>query len=163
MIHKFNQFVNENRTNAVSVYDAINEPVNAFIERAKERLEIFIEKMQETAHEMDKAVKTVMEDFSDFVVGEPIITVDDDLSDITVMIHTNAPNNDEAWKADESPALELERRLSRYLSDINIHIADIYYKPDDDGNCIIELHTYLVDETHFGEYTDALAKFGEEY
>lgn len=163
MIHKFSQFVNENRTNAVSVYDAINEPVDAFIERAKERLEIFIEKTQEVVHEMDKAIETVMDEFSNFVVGKPIITVDDDLSDITVLIHTNAPNNDEAWEAEESPALEIERRLSKCLSDINIHIADIYYKPDENGNCIIELHTYLVDETHFGEFTDAFAKFGENY
>lgn len=163
MIHKFSQFVNENRTNAVSVYDAINEPVDAFIERAKERLEIFIEKTQEVVHEMDKAIETVMDEFSNFVVGEPIITVDDDLSDITVLIHTNAPNNDEAWEAEESPALEIERRLSKCLRDINIHIADIYYKPDENGNCIIELHTYLVDETHFGEFTDAFAKFGENY
>lgn len=166
MIHKFNQFINENnnRNNEVSVYDAINEPIAGFIDRAQERMDVFKESIAEIANLMDKAIETAVTEFDDVIVGEPIITVDSNLSEIEVMINTNVPNNDEAWEAEESSTLELEDRVSKWLNDYKNGIrADIYYKPNDEGNCVIHIHTYVIDKENFGDFTDALMQFGEDY
>ena len=68
-------------------------------------------------NQMDKAIGEVMEDFDYAVVGEPNIVVASDLQEIEVFINTNIPNNDAAWKADESPALDLESRLNSWFNE----------------------------------------------
>lgn len=67
---------------------------------------------------MDKAIGEVMEDFDYAVVGEPNIVVASDLQEIEVFINTNLPNNDAVWKADESPALDLESNLGINEGDV---------------------------------------------
>lgn len=163
MIHKFNQFVNENRANAVSAYDEINEPVIAFIERVNERTKIFTERIQEIVNEMDKAIETAMDEFKDVIVSEPITIVDRDLSEISVQIHTNVPHYGDASNDEETPFDDLEEKVSYWLNDFDGIRAEVYYKPNDDGNCIITLKAYVVDSDNFGEFTDAISKFGEEY
>ena len=163
MIRTFNQFLNEsNHQNEMSVYAAINEPYTEFINRAQERLDIFKERIQEILHEMDKAIETIVTEFKDVVVGEPIITVDRYFGDVDVKFQTNVPNNDKAWEADESPAQDLEERLSYWIDfkGIRSYIAS---KPNEDGNCVIELQTYVLDKDNFGEFADAFQKMGEEY
>lgn len=163
MIQKFNQFINESASgaqNPLSVHEKINEPFAAFIEKAQERLNNFTEHITYLLGQMDKAIGEVMEDFDYAVVGEPEITVASDLEEIEVHIHTNIPNNDEAWEADESPAQDLEARLNRWFAnnmDINV---DIYYKPDEDGNCVIALQMYIINEDIFDDFTDPLKAFG---
>jgi hypothetical protein len=125
------------------------------------RLNNFTERIGKLLHDMDIAIESTMEEFADIIVGNPIITVDNNLSDITVEFHTTAPNNDEAWEADESPALDIERRLRDFLDERNDVQAEIATNPDEDGNCVITLHIYVIDEDNFGEYTDALNKLGE--
>lgn len=163
MIQKFNQFINEsfNDQRPLSVHEAINEPFANFISTAQERLDTFTSKISKLLHDMDVAIESTMEEFADIIVGNPIITVDNNLSDITVELHTTAPNNDEAWEADESPALDIERRLRDFLDERNDVQAEIGSNPDEDGNCVITLHIYVIDEDNFGEYTDALIKLGE--
>ena len=162
MIHKFSQFINENRANAVSVNDAINEPVADFINRMQERTEIFIERIQELVSEMDKAIETVMEEFGDVIIDEPKFDIDRKLWDISVTFNTNVPNNDEAWETDESPASALEERLSYWMDSKTVR-SEISARPNEDGNCIIRLQTYVLDEDNFGEFADAIAKMGDEY
>ena len=162
MIRNFNQFINEslNQKNQLSVHETINEPFAEFIDNAQEKFNEFISRIGKILHDMDIAIETTKEELADVLVGEPTITVDNSLSDINVTFHTNIPNNDEAWEADESPALELERRLD----DIHRHSevqAEIYYKPDEDGNCIVKLEMNVIDTKNFGEYTDVLTKLGE--
>ena len=164
MIHKFNQFINEsfNDQRPLSVHEAINEPFSEFISTAQERLDTFASKINKLLHDMDVAIETVQEELADIIVGQPTINVDKYLTDISVTFHTNVPNNDEAWAADESPALDLERRLNDLIIDSRNEVqVEIYYKPDEDGNCIVILHENIVDEENFGEYTDALIKLGE--
>lgn len=163
MIQRFNQFINENFNDQkpLSVHEAINEPFSDFINNAQERLDIFTSRINELLHDMDVAIETTQEELADIIVGEPIINVDKYLTDISVTFHTNVPNNDEAWAADESPALDLERRLNDLIDRRNEVQVEIYYKPDEDGNCIIKLYKNIVDEDNFGGYTDALTKLGE--
>ena len=40
---------------------------------------------------------------------------------------------------------------------------DIANKPDEEGNCVIKIRTNVIDSDHFGDYTDALETFGEEW
>ena len=163
MIQKFNQFINESVSgaqNPLSVHEKINEPFAAFIEKAQERLNNFTEHITYLLGQMDKAIGEVMEDFDYAVVGEPEITVASDLEEIEVLIHTNIPNNDEAWEAYESPAQDLETRLYKWFKDYKNIRTDIYYKPDEDGNCVIELKMYVLDSDIFGDFTDPLKALG---
>lgn len=163
MIQKFNQFINESASgaqNPLSVHEKINEPFAAFIEKAQERLNNFTEHITYLLGQMDKAIGEVMEDFDYAVVGEPEITVASDLEEIEVRIHTNIPNNDEAWEAYESPAQDLEARLNKWFAEYKNIRADIYYKPDEDGNCVIELQMYVINEDIFDDFTDPLKAFG---
>ena len=162
MIQKFNQFINESNgaQNPLSVHENINEPFAAFIEKAQERLNNFTEHITYLLGQMDKAIGEVMEDFDYAVVGEPEITVASDLEEIEVRIHTNIPNNDEACEAYESPAQDLEARLNKWFAEYKNIRADIYYKPDEDGNCVIELQMYVLDSDIFGDFTDPLKAFG---
>ena len=162
MIKNYNQFINESNgaQNPLSMYEKINEPFTAFIEKAQERLNNFTEHITYLLNQMDKAIGEVMEDFDYAVVGEPEITVASDLEEIEVLIHTNIPNNDEAWEAYESPAQDLETRLNKWFSEYKNIRTDIYYKPDEDGNCVIELKMYVLDSDIFGDFTDPLKAFG---
>ena len=164
MIQKSNQFINESNgaQNPLSTYEPINEPFTDFIERAQERLNNFTEYITYLLGQMDKAIGEVMEDFDYAVVGEPEITVASDLEEIEVLIHTNIPNNDAVWEADESPAQDLESRLNRWFAEYKNIKADIYYKPDEEGNCVISLQMYVINDDNFGDYTDPLKAFGEK-
>ena len=163
MIQKFNQFINEsfNDQRPLSVHKAINEPFADFINTAQESFNIILSRINELLHDMDVAIESTMEEFADIIVGEPIITVDNNLSDITVEFHTTAPNNDEAWEADESPALDIERRMRDFLDDQTDVQVEIGSNPDEDGNCVIILHINVICDDNFGEYTDTLIKLGE--
>ena len=165
MIQKFNQFINESNgaQNPLSVHEKINEPFTAFIEKAQERINNFTEHIAYLLNQMDKAIGEVMEDFDYAVVGEPNIVVASDLQEIEVFINTNIPNNDAVWEADESPALDLESRLNSWFKDYKNIRTEIYYKPNDEGNCVITLQAYIIDSDVFGDFTDALIKMGEDY
>ena len=165
MIHKFNQFVNENnRQMTLSVHEQINEPFANFIERLQERVNMFKMRVAELLNEMDRAIESVSEEFENIIVGEPEIKVDRNLTSIEVLLHTSIPNNDEAWETDESPAQDLEYKLNRYFGNLKNVRTEVNYKPDADGNCVIELSMYVVDSDHFGdEHIDAYRTLGEEY
>ena len=166
MIQKFNQFVNESVSGAqspLSVHEKINEPFTDFVERAHERFNNFMEHITYILNQMDKAIGEVMEDFDYAVVGEPNIVVASDLQEIEVFINTNIPNNDAVWEADESPALDLESRLNSWFKDYKNIRIEIYYKPNDEGNCVILLQAYIIDDDIFGEFTDAIKILGSKY
>ena len=168
MIQKFNQFINESTSgaqNPLSHADKINDAYSAFLTRAEDRLNMMRNKVIEILAAMDKAVETTVEEFGDIIVGAPQVTVAYDLSDIEFKFDTTIPNNDEVWRADDSPAQELERRLNdmfdaRDAVKIN---TEIFYKPNDEGNCVIRLHTYVIDSDIFGDFTDTFAMMGEDY
>lgn len=164
MIQKYNQFINESGYNdqrPLSVHEVIDEPFSDFINNAQERLDRFKSRINKLLHDMDVAIETTQEELADVLIGEPTITVDNYLSDITVAFYTNVPNNDEAWEADDSPATNLEHRVYDLFDTRNEVDAEIYYEPDEEGNCIVKIHIYVIDEKNFGEYTDILAKLGE--
>lgn len=167
MIKKFNQFINEN-ANQNQVFQKINEPVSDFVDRIQERTKIFTERINELTASINKAVEDVMNELADVIVGDPIIEVASDLWDIEVNFNTNIPN-DENWVSneddEESPAEELETRLvdiADYYDDARIR-AGVLSKPNKDGNCVIYVRLYIVDKENFGEFADAISKFGEEY
>jgi hypothetical protein len=161
MIQKFEQFINE--SHAGGVFDSLRKPIDEFIERVEERTKIFTERIQEISDNMNKAVSVAMEEFGDIIVGEPIVNVDRDLSEISVQIHTNVPHYGDASNDEETPFDKLEDDVAFWLDGFKDIRSEVYYKPNDDGNCIITLKTYVVDEDNFGGFTDALEKFGEEY
>lgn len=164
MIQNFTQFINENLNDQrpLSIHEKINEPFTNFLDNAQMRLNNFTERIGKLLHDMDIAIETAQEELGDIIVGEPNIIVDKYLSDIRVEFHTNVPNNDEVWEADESPALKLESDLNTLLDTRNEMQVEIYHEPDEDGNCIIILSSYIIDEENFGDYTDALTRLGEE-
>lgn len=162
MIQKYSSFINENHTNTLSVHEKINEPFTSFIERAQERLDSFKQLIAELLKEMDRAIEEVNESFNNIIVGEPEIEIYRDLSEITVKFNTSIPNNDEAWETDESPAQDLEYKLNHWLSRFKNVRSEIGYKPNDEGNCTIELNMYVIDSDNFGEFTDVIKTFGEE-
>lgn len=161
MIQKFEQFINE--SHAGGVFDLLREPVYAFIERAQERMKIFTEKIEEISDEMNKAVDTAMTEFKDEIVGEPIVNVGRNLMEIEVDINTNVPHYGDAADDEETPFDALEEKVNDWLGDFDGIRAEVSYKPNDEGNCIITLRTYVVEEDNFGDFTDALATFGQEY
>lgn len=158
MIQKYSSFINENHTNKLSVHEKINEPFTAFIESAQERLDSFKQLIAELIKEMDQAIEVVNESFNHIIVGDPEIEIYRDLSEITVKFHTNIPNNDDAWETDESPAQDLEYKLNHWLSRFKNVRSEIGYKPNDEGNCTIELNMYVIDSDNFGDFTDALMR-----
>lgn len=165
MIQKFKQFINESAgaQNPMSVHDAINTPFTKFAERAQERLDLFLGQIANLLDDMDKAIEEVYTELEGSIVGEPIFDIASDLSEVTVHINTNIPNNDEAWEADESPALDLEHKLYRMFEGYPKVKDEIFYKPNEDGNCIITLRSYIIDSDNFGDFTDSLAMMGEDY
>lgn len=167
MIQKFNQFINEN-LNHNQLFQEINEPVSDFVARVQERTKIFVERINELTANVSKAVEDVMDEFGDAIVGDPIVEVASDLWDIEINFNTNIPN-DENWVSndddEESPAENLETRLvdiAAHYYDSRIR-AGVLSKPNKDGNCVIYVRIYIVDKENFGEFTDAISKFGEEY
>lgn len=167
MIQKFNQFINESNgaQNPLSVHEKINDAYSAFLTRAEDRFNMMRNKITEILAAMDKAIETAVKKFGGSIVGEPQVTVAYDLSDIEVKFDTTIPNNDEAWSADSSPAQDLEYELNNLFDArdaVKIN-TDIYYKPNDEGNCVIVLHTYVIDRDIFGDFTDTFSMMGEEY
>lgn len=164
MIRNFKQFINENFNDQrpLSIHESINEPFANFLDNAQMRLNNFTERIGKLLHDMDIAIETVQEELGDVIVSEPNIKVNALLSYITVEFQTNVPNNDEAWESDSSPAVELEYRLDELLDVRNEVEAKVQHEPNEDGNCVILLELYVLEEDNFGDYTDALAKLGEE-
>lgn len=167
MIQKFDQFINESNgaQNPLSHSDKINDAYSAFLTRAEDRFNMMRDKITEILAAMDKAVETAVEEFGDIIVGAPQVTVAYDLSDIEVKFDTTIPNNDEVWEADSSPAQDLEHRLNN-LFDVRDAVrinTEIYYKPNDEGNCVIRLQTYVIDSDIFGDFTDTFSMMGEDY
>lgn len=163
MIRNFNQFINENLNDKrpLSIHEEINEPFADFLDNAQMRLNNFTERIGKLLHDMDIAIETTQEELADIIVGEPYIKVDNDLSNITVGFQTNVPNNDETWEADDSPAIELESRLDDLIDSRSDVKVEIVYEPNEEGNCVIALHIFVLEEENFGDYTDALIKLGE--
>ena len=161
MIQKFEQFINE--SHAGGVFDLLREPVYTFIERAQERMKIFTEKIEEISDEMNKAVDTAMTEFKDEIVGEPIVNVGRDLMEIEVSINTNVPHYGDADDDEETPFDVLEEKVNNWLGDFDGIRAEVSHNPNDEGNCVITLRTYVVEEDNFGDFTDALATLGQEY
>lgn len=164
MIHNFNQFINENKhQGAFSVHEQINEPFAVFVERLQNKVNMFKMQVAELLNEMDRAIESVNDEFEDIIVGEPEIKVDRNLTSIEVLLHTTIPNNDESWETDESPAQDLEYKLNRYFGKLKNVRTEVYYKPNADGNCAIELSMYVLDTDHFSNsYIDAYTTLGEE-
>lgn len=164
MIRNFKQFINENFNDQrpLSIHEMINEPFANFLDNAQMRLNNFTERIGKLLHDMDIAIETTQEELGDVIVSEPNIKVNALLSYITVEFQTNVPNNDEAWESDSSPAVELEYRLDELLDVRNEVEAKVQQEPNEDGNCVILLELYVLEEDNFGDYTDALAKLGEE-
>lgn len=166
MIQKFNQFITEsnNTSNAFSVHKEINESFASFFERAYERLNMFKEVIEDVLSEVDKVMEELVTgEFEYAIVGEPTIEVEDDLSEVVISYNTNIPNTDEAWEADESPALNLEKYLSRWFGDTKYVDVEISYNPDEDGNCIIKVKVAGIDTDNFGRFTKALERLGEDW
>ena len=165
MIQRFSQFLNESAGQGkLSIHEQLNKPFAEFIERLQDRVNMFKVRVTELLNEMDRAIESVSEEFENIIVGEPEITVDRNLTSIEVLLHTSIPNNDDAWKTDESPAQDLEYKLNRYFGNLKNVRTEVNYKPDADGNCAIELSMYVVDSDHFSDdHIDAYITLGEEY
>lgn len=166
MIQKFNQFITEsnNTSNSFSVHEEINEPFASFFERAYERLDTIKKIIEDVLSEMDKVMEELTSDEFDYaIVGEPKIQVEKNLSEVVITYNTNIPNNDEAWETEDSPAYNLESHLSKWFRNTKNVSVEIYYKPDENGNCIIELKVAGIDTNNFGDFTDALKKLGEDW
>ena len=167
MIQKFSQFINESTSESqqMSAHEEINNKYSAFITRAEDRFDMMKYKITEILAAMDNAVESVLEEFKDIIVGDMQQIISNDMSDIEIRFDTTVPNNDEAWETDESPAQDLEYRLDNLFDDnkrksIKIN-AEISYTPNDEGNCVIVLRTYVIDENIFGHLNDAFAKLCE--
>lgn len=163
MIQKFNQFINESVSgaqNPLSVHEKINEPFTDFINRAQERLDNFTEHITYLLNQMDKAIGEVLEDFEYAIVGEPTFNIASDLEEIEVLFHTNIPNNDEAWEADESPIQDFEHRLYKWFEEYKDIRTEIYYKPDENGNAIVTLQMYVINSDNFGDFAEPLIALG---
>lgn len=166
MIQKFNQFITEsnNTSNAFSVHEEINEPFASFFDRAYERLDMYKEVIANVLSEMDKVMEELTSDEFDYaIVGEPKIQVDRNLSEVVITYNTNIPNNDEAWETEDSPAYNFESHLSKWFRDTKNVRVDIYHKPDENGNCIVELNVAGIDTDNFGDFTEVLEKLGEDW
>ena len=162
MIQKFNQFINESSAaeRPLSIHEEINEPFTLFIERAQERLDNFTEHITYLLNQMDKAIGEVLEDFEYAIVGEPTFNIASDLEKIEVLFHTNIPNNDEAWEADESPIQDFEHRLYKWFEEYKDIRTEIYYKPDENGNAIVTLQMYVINSDNFGDFAEPLIALG---
>lgn len=166
MIQKFNQFINENanRQDMNRIFQAINVPVSDFVDRIQERTKIFVERINELTANVSKSVEDVMSECESIIVGEPIIDIDErSLCDVEIRLNTNIPNNDEAWETDESPAEELDIRLYDIVKRYDGVKASVLSTANEDGNCVICISADIVYKTNFGEFADAISKFGEEY
>ena len=165
MIKNFNDFINENHTK-VQLSDKITEPFNELIYRMKERTDLFEKQIKHILEKINLAIDNFERTFESILIGEPTINISDDLSEISVTFDTNIPNNDEAWEDDESPAQELDYRVSRFIDKINL-VKNVYASvettPNADGNCQITFSADVIDDEHFGDFTDAIIKLGEEY
>ena len=165
MIQKFNQFINENANHQTMnrVFQAIDAPVSEFVDRIQERTKIFVERINELASNVSKAVEDVMIECESIIVGEPIVDIDERrLWDVEIRLNTNIPDNDAAWETDESPAMELDSRLYDIVEGYDGVRASVLSTANEDGNCVICISADIVYKTNFGEFTDAITKFGEE-
>lgn len=160
-IPSFNEFNRQKQDNNSSdIFNEISNPFNRFFERIDERINTFKEVINDRVLHFQQYVEEIMEDFSNEIVGKPILEVDSDLRDIEVKFHTNIPNSDESFELMD----DLERNISRVLdSKYKNAWVDIENDPDENGNCVIRLQMDIVYDDILGDYTDALKQLGEEY
>lgn len=160
-IPSFNEFNRQKQDNNSSdIFKEISNPFNRFFERIDERINTFKEVINERVLHFQQYVEEIMEDFSNEIVGKPILEVDSDLRDIEVKFHTNIPNSDESFELMD----DLERNISRVLdSKYKNAWVDIENDPDENGNCVIRLQMDIVDSDILGDYTDVLRQLGEDY
>lgn len=164
MIKNFNEFINENfyQNDNGNIYDKINAPFNSFLERVQERVDFVKTKITAKIQIINNAIETILEKFDNIIVGEPEIDIDSDLYSVNVKIHTNVPYDEE----DESPARNLEDDLYssfRNTDSTSNVFVEVETKPDEYGNCIINIESYVVMEKYLGIYTDIIKELGEEY
>lgn len=158
-IPSFKEFNRQKQDNNSSdIFNEISNPFNRFFERIDERINTFKEVINDRVSHFQQYVEEIMENFSNEIVGEPMLMVDSEMREIEVKFHTNIPNGDESLMD------ELERNLSRVL-DRNYKNAwvDIENEPDENGNCVIRLQMDIVYNDILGDYTDALRQLGEDY
>jgi hypothetical protein len=173
MFKTFNEFINENHQS--NIFDQIENPINSFINRAQERFNNFKEIIEEKMNKMKIEVENIMEEYEDIIVGTPTVKVESDLYEITVEINTNVPN-DPDLNPDDNPAENLEYELYRRQEKLEYDRSRHYGRKmkneirvsldvdrTDTNNCIIVLHTYIIEDDNFGEYTDVIKKLGETY
>lgn len=160
-IPSFNEFNRQKQDNDSSdIFNEISKPFNNFFERINERINAFKEVINDRVSHFKQYVEEIMEDFSNEIVGEPMLVVDSDLREIEVKFHTNIPNSDESFELMD----ELERNVSRVLDKKYKNAwVDIENEPDENGNCVIRLQMDIVYDDILGDYTDALKQLGEEY
>ena len=166
MIQKFNEFINESVVRPTELSDQINTPFMEFADRIVNRANNIKESIEFSLEKLNKSIEYILEEFDDIIVGEPIVEVSYDLSDVEVLFPTNVPNNDEAWETDESPVSDLEYRLFKMFDRKRDKVkADIYYKPTEDGMAYISIEADIVDADTFGcdnELISAIREMGRE-
>lgn len=160
-IPSFKEFNRQKQNNNSSdIFNEISNPFNRFFERIDERINTFKEVINDRVLHFQQCVEEIMEDFSNEIVGEPMLVVDSDMREIEVKFHTNIPNSDESVELMD----ELDRNLSSVLNKKYKNAwVDIENEPDENGNCVIRLQMDIVDSDILGDYTDALRQLGEDY
>lgn len=159
-IPSFKEFNKQKQDNNSDIFNEISKPFNRFFERIDERINTFKEVINDRVLHFQQCVEEIMEDFSNEIVGEPMLVVDSDMREIEVKFHTNIPNSDESVELMD----ELDRNLSSVLNKKYKNAwVDIENEPDENGNCVIRLQMDIVDSDILGDYTDALRQLGEDY
>lgn len=159
-IPSFKEFNKQKQDNNSDIFNEISNPFNNFFERIDKRINAFKEVINDRVSHFQQYVEEIMEDFSNEIVGEPMLVVDSDLRDIEVKFHTNVPNSDESFELMD----DLERNVSSVFDKKYKNAwVDIENEPDENGNCVIRLQMDIVYEDILGDYTDALKRLGEDY
>lgn len=158
MIQKFKQFINE----SANYNNDVQRPFADFIANIEYNTEAVIDRIKQILQDLSDAIDDITSEYQHIIVGDPIIKVKDDLSDVDVTINTTVP-----FKYNDDYELEGETK------DLELDVQDILYgypcvfsgviENKEDGTTSINFHSFVLRREHFNEYTDVVKFLGSDW
>lgn len=158
MIQKFEQFINE----STNYNNDVQKPFAHFINNLEYNTEAIIDRIKQILEDVSEALDDITIAYEHIIVGDPIIKVKDDLSDVDVYINTNVPFTQNDDYELEGKAQELEWDVQDMLDRFPSVFSGVTENKED-GTATITFHSFVLEREHFNEYTDTIKFLGSDW
>lgn len=165
MIHKFEQFINESTNFNI---EKTNFNINVqkqflhFLNNLEYNSEAIIDRIQQILQDLSDAIDDITIAYKHIIVGDPIIKVTDDLSDIDVTINTTVPYTYNDDLEVEGKTKDIEWDVQDMLDRFPCVFSGVKENKED-GTTSITCHSFVLEREHFNEYIDVVKFLGSDW